>query len=56
MNCAVSQKPWGNFGPVLETVWGRHEGRGDAKKGIDVLAEDGREVRIRRRRDAVSAI
>ena len=41
---------------VLETVLGRRLRGGDAKKGVDVLAEGGVKLIIQRRRDAVSAI
>ena len=42
--------------PVLETGGGRSLRGGDAKKGFYVLDESGGEVRIRRRREAVSEI
>ena len=41
--------------PALETVWGKHLRGDNAEKSVDVLYEGG-EVRIRRGRDAVSAI
>ena len=41
---------------VLESVWGRRLRGSDEKKGVYVLAEGRREVRIQRRWDAVSDI
>ena len=38
---------------MLETVRGRHLRGAYAKKGVDVLAEGGGKVRIRRRQDVV---
>ena len=42
--------------PALETVRGRSFRGDDAKKGVDVLAEGGREVISQKRRDSVSDI